>query len=287
MEIRTILAPSTGEASEHIALSITADLARRFGAHVQGLHVRPHRGDRIEIPSPIWQRVVHSEVEAEQAATQSSAVAREAFRKACEREGLVTTGASWASQTPTASWSEMVGSTRRVLAVAGKTADLIVITHPSGEIDRRTGRFIDDVLAQTGSPLLLVPASWDAPVGQHAVIAWDRGVAAMSAVKASLGLLRTAQSVTVLAIRQADKTGPGADDLVHYLKRQGIEAESVVLDPNLGSPDQVLLQEARRRSADLIVMGAYTHPRLLQRLFGGVTRSMLGQTVVPVLLRTH
>lgn len=288
MEIRTILAPSTGEVSENIALAVSADLARRFGAHVQGLHIRKHRSDQIHMPEPMWQEVVHSEGEADQAATGTGTVAREAFRKACEQVGLVPTrGAAQASPAPTASWGEMVGATPKVLAVFGKLADLIVILHPRDSIDRRTGRFIHSVLSQTGSPLLLVPEHWQgSSVGRHVVIAWDRGVAAMAAVKSCLGLLRAAESVTVLAIKSADKVGPDARDLVRYLSRQDVNAESVLLEPNRGEPDEVLLHEARERSADLIVMGAYTHPRLLQMLFGGVTRSMLQQSEIPVLLRT-
>jgi len=32
------------------------------------------------------------------------------------------------------------------------------------------------------------------------------------------------------------------------------------------------------------VMGAYSHPRLQQRLFGGVTRSMLRESTIPLFL---
>ncbi|MCP4935474.1 MAG: universal stress protein, partial [bacterium] len=36
--------------------------------------------------------------------------------------------------------------------------------------------------------------------------------------------------------------------------------------------------------ADLLVMGAYGHSRLRERTFGGVTRTILDQMTVPVLM---
>ncbi|XUX13735.1 universal stress protein (plasmid) [Aminobacter sp. BA135] len=37
-------------------------------------------------------------------------------------------------------------------------------------------------------------------------------------------------------------------------------------------------------SADLVVMGAYGHSRLREKLFGGVTKSMLNDLSMPVLM---
>ena len=40
----------------------------------------------------------------------------------------------------------------------------------------------------------------------------------------------------------------------------------------------------RDSSTDMIVMGAYGHSPMRERLFGGVTRSLLSQMTVPVLM---
>jgi nucleotide-binding universal stress UspA family protein len=37
-------------------------------------------------------------------------------------------------------------------------------------------------------------------------------------------------------------------------------------------------------AADMIVMGAYGHSRLRERIFGGVTRSMIDEPTLPVFL---
>lgn len=46
----------------------------------------------------------------------------------------------------------------------------------------------------------------------------------------------------------------------------------------------VLRQHAVDSSAELMVMGAYGHSRLRERIFGGVTKSMLEDQLLPVLL---
>ena len=76
---------------------------------------------------------------------------------------------------------------------------------------------------------------------------------------------------------------PGAD-VATYLARHGIE---VTVDrlPSAGRRvDEVLNQHAIDTSADLIVMGAYGHTRLRERIFGGVTKAMIEAPMVPVLM---
>jgi nucleotide-binding universal stress UspA family protein len=46
----------------------------------------------------------------------------------------------------------------------------------------------------------------------------------------------------------------------------------------------VVLEEARRVSADLVIMGGYGHTRLREQIFGGATLDMLTISDLPVLL---
>jgi nucleotide-binding universal stress UspA family protein len=46
----------------------------------------------------------------------------------------------------------------------------------------------------------------------------------------------------------------------------------------------LLLSQAVAFRADLLVMGAYGHSTLRERLFGGVTRTVLYQAGLPVLM---
>jgi nucleotide-binding universal stress UspA family protein len=51
-----------------------------------------------------------------------------------------------------------------------------------------------------------------------------------------------------------------------------------------GDVAEALRQEAHAFGADMIVMGAFVHSRLRELMFGGVTRSMLGQSSIPLFL---
>ena len=68
--------------------------------------------------------------------------------------------------------------------------------------------------------------------------------------------------------------GPSAEQLIHYLRRNGIAAE----------PIQTILAAAQSLGCDLLIKGAYTQSRLRQMIFGGATRHVLEHADMPVLL---
>jgi nucleotide-binding universal stress UspA family protein len=76
---------------------------------------------------------------------------------------------------------------------------------------------------------------------------------------------------------------PGADAAA-YLARHGVRVTIDRLPRMNRSVAEVLRQHALDTSADLMVMGAYGHSRLRERLFGGVTKSMLDESSVPILM---
>jgi nucleotide-binding universal stress UspA family protein len=48
---------------------------------------------------------------------------------------------------------------------------------------------------------------------------------------------------------------------------------------------EILLKEVENIDADLLVMGAYGHSRMHERVFGGATRHVLEQATVPLLMQ--
>jgi nucleotide-binding universal stress UspA family protein len=69
-----------------------------------------------------------------------------------------------------------------------------------------------------------------------------------------------------------------------YLSRHGINAEIAVAAKGDQSVEERLLVEANAWAPDFLVMGAYGHGRWRETLFGGVTRFMLGELGIPLLL---
>jgi len=99
--------------------------------------------------------------------------------------------------------------------------------------------------------------------------------------------LTMSAAVTVLLVDpEEDADIELADDLVLHLGRHGLRAKTQVIRHELStlSVSDTLLAQAAELDADLLVMGAYGHSRLREMILGGVTRDILRNTNVPVLI---
>ena len=99
-------------------------------------------------------------------------------------------------------------------------------------------------------------------------------------------LLARADALEVLIVdyqRQRARHGqePGAE-IARRLAALGAQVE--VRRLSSGDVGHLLLSQAVAFRADLLVMGAYGHSTLRERLFGGVTRTVLYQAGLPVLM---
>jgi nucleotide-binding universal stress UspA family protein len=69
-----------------------------------------------------------------------------------------------------------------------------------------------------------------------------------------------------------------------YLSRHGITCEVVEVPRGAAGIAETLFSAAQMRECGLMVMGAYGHSRLAELLLGGVTRKMLTEPQMPILL---
>ena len=96
-----------------------------------------------------------------------------------------------------------------------------------------------------------------------------------------------ANEVTVTAIadnRVGEDDALVGVDAVRHLQHHGIEAGLRRVKGRINDPGATLIAEARRRKADLIIMGGYGHLRLRERLLGGVTYELMHGSPVPILM---
>lgn len=147
---------------------------------------------------------------------------------------------------------------------------------------------IGDLLQRSRTPLFIPGDTAFDPTGA-AIIAWDGSYEAANAMRASVGLLKLASSVRVVSVQsQEERDGalPGTRPL-EYLSRHGISAELIVETSPAASDDDFVaatLIGHARAAGGYVVMGGYGHSRVRQFLFGGVTRTMLSETTVPVVI---
>lgn len=165
------------------------------------------------------------------------------------------------------------------MASAGRLADLTVVSRDCG--------FAGDLALAVRSPVLVLGTQQVLAVPpQLACIAWDGGDEAAHALRAAVPLLRGCPAVHVLTVTNSKAGGFPPTDALRYLSRHGIGAElrEVVRG---GSIEETLAHEVRLLAADLLVMGAYSHSRMREFLFGGVTRYFIEAEDAPPLLLAH
>ncbi|HWW19439.1 MAG TPA: universal stress protein [Steroidobacteraceae bacterium] len=188
-------------------------------------------------------------------------------------------------------WQEIDGLASIVLPQYARLADLCVVGQDGRVSSESIGyEFSEQLLFVTGRPVLLVPAAgMFSTLGRHIAVAWNASRAASRALHDALPLIERAEKVTVLAADGAHlPRRPGAlpvRAIIEHLHRHGVAAELVDINvPPDHSIAAALLAEAQRLSADLLVSGAFGHPRLWEKLLGGVTQDLLRHMNLPVMM---
>jgi nucleotide-binding universal stress UspA family protein len=167
-----------------------------------------------------------------------------------------------------------------------RAADTFVALRPNGAMDPE--RIVEAILFGSGRHLFLFPEVERPKVAfDRIILAWNGSRESARAMAEGMPFLLGASEVTVTAI--ADKRVREDDalvgaDAVRHLQHHGIEAALHRVIDRKNDPGATLIAEARRRKADLIVMGGYGHLRLRERLLGGVTYDLMHESPVPILI---
>ena len=171
------------------------------------------------------------------------------------------------------------------IAARLRLSDLVIAARPDGWL-AGTPAGVHSVLSEGGRPVLLIPPGGTDSIGEKIVIAWNGSEQAARAVAFALPLLATARDIRIFhRSEQGDRqAGGGPAELVEHLARHGIAAKLLAPALESGSVAEDLLNTCRSHAADLLVMGGYTHGRLRQLLLGGVTRQILAEAPLPVLM---
>ncbi len=183
-----------------------------------------------------------------------------------------------------ASWVEMDGREDAIVADHGRVFDLIAV-------GRRTGRTVSDwnvtleaAIFESGRPVLLTPPQAPKTLGRRVVIAWNGSTETAHAIAVAMPFLLAADEVNVITIEGATVPGPTGEEVARKLCRHGITARAMTDTPTGRTVGEAILECAAGVNADLMIKGAYTHSRLRQLIFGGLTRHIIQHASLPVLL---
>ena len=166
------------------------------------------------------------------------------------------------------------------LAKHARLKDLSFVSVKSHE--SRSEKIIEQLLFQSGRPILLCPEERAAelPVAFNDVlIAWDHSAPAARAVADALPVLQSAETVRVVTATDdstADEMRSGAD-LVAHLAEHGVKASFEAVKIGGSSIGKIFEAYVRAHAIDLLVMGGYGRTRLSEMMWGGATKTVIGQ----------
>lgn len=146
---------------------------------------------------------------------------------------------------------------------------------------------IETLLLASGSPLLLLPQGRTLPPLRHVVLGWKPSAQAVHAVRSIVALAKPGAKIEIVTVgAEPSKDESGADvrcGVAEFLGRHGFVTECHWTEgPH--SEDVTLQDFALGRGADTLVVGGFGHSRVREIMLGGVTRELVGDCRLPVLM---
>ncbi|MDR7146860.1 universal stress protein [Rhizobium sp. BE258] len=278
MSYKTILAIlDTADNSATVA-DFAFSIAAANNAHVIGLHAETLSAVPLvapmEIPDPVavqaLQDMAHSEtLEVERI-----------FRQKAEASGVPFEWRSFATAT---------GYGSAPLIETARSADLLIASQADPAKPSDSHVDVDSFLFESGRPVLMIPYILRTPKPiKRVLVAWNSSKEAARATLDALPILKAADEVEVFSVDPVDtatqSAGMAGADIAANLARHGVKVSLATAESANKSASSVIENRLSDNSVDLLVMGAYTHSRLWQLIFGGTTKSLLQSMTALTLL---
>ena len=265
MQYRTLMVHLELNGDNDGLLKIAGDLAERFKAKVIGIAAA--QPVRILYDEACTAGEIMMEDQAEIDKELSACIAQ--FRQALEGRA---TGLEWRS-------TVTLDSLDNYIAEQARAADLIITGKDIGgdllDTTRRVN--IGRLAVKSGRPVLLVPQGITALPLKRVFIAWKDATEARRAALDALPLLEVAGHATVLEITSVPDQAEAekrVKDVADWLERHGLVASSLAIGTS-SAHEGFLRTEIARRHCDLLVAGAFSHSRVGEWAFGGMTQDVL------------
>jgi len=286
MAIRKVLLPLTGTAAGEAALASALTIARRWNAHVLALHVRVDSRDVAPLAGEGLSGAMIEEMMSatEKESSDRAHAVRSMFERFVGQQDIKVQEAHPNAGHPSASFASVTGREEDIVAQQARLADLTVVPHPDSGEDVSSSDALHAVLFDSGRPVLIAPRKAAASLGTRVCVAWNGTAESASSVIAALPWMQRAEAVAILSADGYQRRGPGAPDLAAYLALHGVRAGTVTFRSLNGSVGAGLLAAAADFGCDLLSRGAYSHSRLRQLILGGVTRHVLENSGLPVMM---
>jgi nucleotide-binding universal stress UspA family protein len=273
--VRDVVVNLTGEGREDFAADYAVSLGQLFDAHVAGV------GFVYEpvIPGTVMGGIPSDLIEVQR--EENAKAAREA-----------------ASRFEAAAKAAAVSAEVRILdaSVAGaadlfgrmaRRFDIAVVGQARPGEGAAEELLIEGALFESGRPVVVVPHTQTRPITlEHVLVCWDGSRPATRAIADALPFQRRAKAIEIIAV--SGERGKGGElvgtNMARHLARHGLAVTLKRVAAGNTDVPSAIRAEAQEIGADFMVMGGYGHSRLREFILGGVTRTVLTSSTVPVLM---
>lgn len=283
MTIKTIMVPVLDEATARTSLNVALNIAKQSAAHIIATHVTPDPAVTIpQLMTPVPGAAMTDTLTAiTNSALERTQELRDIASNVLSAAGFDLNAQTVAENGVSVEWRDQKGFEADDYARLARTTDLIILTRPTDGFLGDTELF-ESLLLDSGHPVLLLPAECEFSASRPAIIGWNRSMEAARAVSAALPFLIRAEEVHILTIGDPENTGPDSVDVEAYLKRHDVRAKHRQVAGDSHHADEILQTAAKELSAGMLVVGAYSHSRWREMVFGGVTRRLIESCPFPV-----
>lgn len=268
--MKSVLLHANQDAGLESRLQAALDLVRQFDGHLTCLHTTPYEafitgdpfGGVYALPVVVDQL---KRLEDEQRARLDAKLANE--------------GVAW-------DWLQIDGPSVQAMLDRSRLADLVVLSLAArGDDDEPALSLAATIAVHSRAPVLAVPEGTKGlDATGPAMVAWNGSPEVAHALRFALPMLRRASEVHVVTVTEEDCHPFPAVDGCRYLALHGVRSELREWPRNGRPVGEAILDAAASLGARYIVMGAYGHSRLREAVLGGVTRRMMRESPVPLLL---
>lgn len=265
-----IMAPLSGDRGDGAVAAAAGILAKPFGAELAGVYTPADVADAVPwmgegFLGGVQTTALESLKEAAAAGETNARAAMDAVAYAKKRFVTLETPV-WAG-----------------LSAASRLSDVLVFDSDSARGRGPLAEAFQQMLADEQRPVLI--AREGLKVGGTVAVAWEGGKEASRAARLALPLLEKAANTVILAAPKASSRDFDPAQLQAYYAARGVRCEVEMLD-DTGDAAPALLRGVQKAKAEILVAGAFGHPRLQEFIFGGTTRTLLSSDQ-PSLFLSH
>jgi len=268
MDWARIMAPLSGGEADRKVIAAAAAIAEPFGAELAGVHAPADVADLIP-----WMG------DGFMGGVQATAV--ESIRQAAAEGEKAAMAALDACPYGRKSFLSLKSPVWAALAAEGRLSDVVVFDDGSARGKGPLAEAFQQIVADEQRPTVV--ARPGLKLGGVVAVAWDGGKEASRAMRTALPILQKAARVVILSSPGSKKYDPTR--LQAFLSARGVTSEIANIGDG-GEAGPLLVKAAKEAKADLLVAGAFGHPRLQEFIFGGTTRTLLNSDC-PSLFLSH